>query len=322
MEHRKKPLLGSANGYSQLLILLGLLLVSEVLFSILGLLLAKICFGVDLMKETNLMNELNKAPVMNSLKLVQIFNALGLFIVPPILLAFLLTWKVGPYLYLKYKAQLSSFLLTVLIMFAAIPLINWLGSVNSMMKLPECLSGLEQWMKNAEEAAAKVTKAFLNMNSLTELAINFFIVALLPAFGEELLFRGALLRILKGLTKNGHAAIWISAVLFSAMHLQFYGFLPRLLMGAFFGYLVLWSGSLWLPVVAHLTNNGAAVLLAYFNSKEILNIDPDKIGTENNSSVLVVGSIVVVAFFAFRIRKQERQSLGHQAIQESNEFAN
>ena len=314
MEHGKKPILGPYNGYSQLLILLGLLLVSEVLFSILGLTLAKIFFHVDLMKATNLMNELDQPAVMDSLKLVQIFNAMGLFIVPPLVLAFLLSWKVGPFLYLRHKANPTSFLLTVLIMFAAIPLINWLGSLNALMKLPEALSGMERWMKNAEESAAKVTKAFLSMNSISELLINFFIVALLPAFGEELLFRGALFRILKKLTKNGHAAIWISALLFSAMHMQFYGFLPRLMMGVFFGYLVLWSGSLWLAIAAHLTNNGAAVLLAYCNTKDILKIDTDKIGTENNSAVLVVSSILVVVIIAFNIRRVEKRGAGHMSM--------
>jgi membrane protease YdiL (CAAX protease family) len=314
MEQGKKPLLGPYNGYSQLLILLGILLVSEVLFSILGLTLAKVFFHIDLMKETNLMNKLDKVPVMDSLKLVQVFNALGLFILPPFLLAFLFTWKVGPYLYLRHKASTISFLLTILIMFAAIPLINWMGSLNALMKLPEALSGIERWMKNAEEAGAKVTKAFLDMHSISELLVNFFIVALLPAFGEELLFRGALFRILKRLTQNGHAAIWISAILFSAMHMQFYGFLPRLMMGVFFGYLVLWSGSLWLPVTAHLTNNGAAVLMAYCNNKDILKINADKIGTENNSALIVVSSILVVTVIAFNIRRKERRRPGHMSM--------
>jgi membrane protease YdiL (CAAX protease family) len=306
MEHRKKPLLGNLNLFSQAIVLLGIVLVSMGLFSIAGIFLAKAFFGVDFLGHVDLMSQLNKPSVLNSLKLLQIFNAVGGFILPPLTFAFLIAWNAGKYLRLNRLPALNSLFAVLLIMFAAIPLINWLGEVNAMMKLPDALSGLEKWMKEAEENAAKFTKAFLRMNNITDFIVDLFIIAIIPAIGEELLFRGALLRILKNSTKNKHLAIWITAIVFSAIHMQFYGFIPRMLMGAYLGYLVTWSGSLWLAVFAHFINNGAVVIAAYFFKNDLLGIDPDKIGTGNNSSLLVCASIVVVFFLTFQVRRFER----------------
>ena len=104
--------------------------------------------------------------------------------------------------------------------------------------------GIEKWMKDAEESAAEITKAFLDVKTIPGLVFNVFMIAFLPAVGEELLFRGIIQRIFTDMTKSHHWGIWISAILFSAMHFQFYGFVPRVLLGALFGYLLVWSGSI------------------------------------------------------------------------------
>ncbi|MBM3913444.1 MAG: CPBP family intramembrane metalloprotease [Sphingomonadales bacterium] len=81
------------------------------------------------------------------------------------------------------------------------------------------------------------------------------VLALLPAFGEELVFRGSLQPILQQQLRNPHAGVWVSALLFSAIHGQWLGFVPRCLLGALFGYLVLWSGSVWPAMMGHFCNN-------------------------------------------------------------------
>ena len=87
-------------------------------------------------------------------------------------------------------------------------------------------------------------------------------VAMIPAIGEELLFRGVLQKqLIKGLG-NAHVAIILTAVIFSAFHLQFLGFFSRALLGMLFGYLYYWSKNMWYPILTHFTNNGLALLLA------------------------------------------------------------
>ena len=105
------------------------------------------------------------------------------------------------------------------------------------------------------------------MDGIGDLVVNLIIVALLAAVGEELLFRGSMQNIFLEWTKNKHAAVWITAVLFSALHAQFYGFLPRMLLGVVLGYLYIWSGSLWLSMLFHFLNNGLAVLFSYLIAK-------------------------------------------------------
>ena len=196
-------------------------------------------------------------------------------------------------------------------MFAALPLINEMVSVNEMMKLPEFLKGMEDWMKSAEEEAAKLTEVFMKMPTLSAFLFNLLMIALLPAIGEELLFRGRLQRLLKEWLKNIHVAIFISAFLFSALHMQFYGFLPRMFLGVLFGYLFYWSGSLWVPVCAHFINNGAAVIVAYLGQRGILGGDYENFGT-TDSAILILLSIFVTGCclcLIYRLKPGDRRIL-------------
>jgi uncharacterized protein len=117
--------------------------------------------------------------------------------------------------------------LVLVLSFAASPFINFIGGLNANMQFPDWLSGVENWMKNAEDKAAEITEAFLKVETVGGLAFNIFMIAFLPAIGEELLFRGVIQRIFTNWTRNYHWGIWISALLFSALHMQFYGFIPE-----------------------------------------------------------------------------------------------
>jgi len=125
---------------------------------------------------------------------------------------------------------------------------------------------------------AKLTELLLNVHTLATLVFNVFLIAVIPALGEELFFRGAVQGILRQ-KMNVKVAIWITAILFSAIHMQFYGFFPRMLLGAFFGYLLFWSENLWLPIVAHFTNNGIAIIFYYLKNNGYKVQDIDTIGT-------------------------------------------
>ncbi|HKR05068.1 MAG TPA: CPBP family intramembrane glutamic endopeptidase, partial [Bacteroidia bacterium] len=200
-----------------------------------------------------------------------------------------------------------SFLLVIIILFASMPFINWMVEINGYLKLPSSLASVEQWMKRSEDEAARLTEAFLAGTSITSLLSNIFIVALLPALGEELFFRGIMQKIFLQMTKNNHAAILITATIFSAIHLQFYGFLPRMVLGIFLGYLLVWSGSLWLPMLAHFINNAAAVVLTFLVQQNKIGFDPETVGTASDEKIMLLSSIAITFFLIYLIFRIERE---------------
>ena len=115
------------------------------------------------------------------------------------------------------------------------------------------------------------------------------VIAIIPAVGEELLFRGVIQKLFLKWNGKVHLSVWLTAFVFSAVHMQFLGFFPRLILGAVLGYMLVWSGSLWLPIVAHFTNNAFAVLLTYFIGMDKINPSVEKLGTEGGSVVLISG---------------------------------
>ena len=203
-----------------------------------------------------------------SLKWLQLLQTIGTFLLPPIFCAWLWSDDHRPFVWLRMNRGLSwqTALLAIIIMVCAIPGINLLADMNSRIHLPEGLASLEQTLRAQEDAAAALTERFLQADNLATMLLNVGLLALLPAFAEELSFRGTLQQIITNGQRpkaNSHLAIWLTAFVFSAIHFQFYGFVPRMLMGAMFGYVFVWTGSLWAPILMHFTNNGVAVVSYY-----------------------------------------------------------
>ena len=179
-------------------------------------------------------------------------------------------------------ASWQIFAIAIATMVCAIPAINLLADLNSrfldwLLANSDWSRGTIEWMKAREEEATVLTERFLQADSLGGLLVNIGLMALLPALAEEMSFRGVLQGVIgstsnnpnnptptlpsrEGGSRKTHVAIWVTAFIFSAIHVQFYGFVPRMLMGAMFGYVLAWTGSLWVPIVMHLTNNGIAVI--------------------------------------------------------------
>lgn len=150
-------------------------------------------------------------------------------------------------------------MICIVFFMVAFPLVNYLAEWNATWNLPTFLGN---WLEGKESQAEEITKLFLDMPNVGLLILNLIMIALLPAIGEELIFRGIMQRGLQKMM-NPHVAIWLAAILFSAVHMQFLGFVPRMLMGVAMGYLFFWSGNLWYPIIAHFTNNALAVGVAY-----------------------------------------------------------
>lgn len=295
--------------FPQLMFSAFVILVCFLVFMLLSLVIAVPLFGFDSMLSIPSLDDINSPEKLLVLKFFQVVQAIGLFIIPPLILGYLFYGKTTEYLYLNKSFNSSTLLLVLVLMFFAGPFINFIGELNNNMVFPEWLAGVEQWMKDAEENAAIITEAFLNVNTIPGLAFNIFMIAFLPAIGEELLFRGVIQRIFTNMTKNYHWGIWISAILFSALHMQFYGFVPRVLLGAIFGYLLVWSGSMWLPIVGHFLNNAIAVIGIYLINNELLSPKFEEIGTSSDSYYLAALSLGLIVVFMLMIK---RQNLGKQ----------
>lgn len=149
------------------------------------------------------------------------------------------------------------------------PLAEW----NMHIKFPEFLSGFERWAMQEEERLAQLTSAITDFKSTGDLLIGILVIALLPAIGEELVFRGMIQRELWRGTRNIHLAIWLSATIFSAIHMQFYGFIPRLFLGVLFGYLYYWSENLLIPIFSHFFNNAFAVVMLHLYHLDLTDVN-------------------------------------------------
>ncbi|MFL5765913.1 MAG: CPBP family intramembrane glutamic endopeptidase [Bacteroidia bacterium] len=237
----------------------------------------------------------------------QIVGVVILFIAPAFLFAGLWTKARIGYLGITTKPALSTLLIASLGILAAFPLINWLAGMNEQMHLPASMHGIEEWMKRSEEQAGKLTDVFTRGTSVGGLILNLFVVAFMAAFSEELFFRGILQKVLHECFKNKHVAVWLGAAFFSAFHMQFYGFIPRMLMGAYLGYLFLWSGSIWPGMMAHFVNNGIAVFIVWLTNRGAVSADVDKIGSESSQFVYVVCSALMVALSMIVIRRIEKK---------------
>ncbi|MFN4235144.1 MAG: lysostaphin resistance A-like protein [Bacteroidia bacterium] len=278
----------------QFIIFIGMALASVTLFSVIGFALLYPLFGINLLQTPDILSELELPHVLKAMKFLQLINAIGLFILPSLLFAFLIHKKGNDYLKWNKGSNLVLFLIVPLLMLASQPLINLSAEINKHLQLPDFLKQVEIWMQRSENNAEVITKAFLAGTDLNTYLFNLFLIAIIPAIGEELMFRGIIQRILNEWTKNIHLAIWISAILFSAMHLQFYGFLPRMLMGALFGYIFYWSGSLWIPILAHFINNALAVSLHFLMNNGFQIEFLEEIGTGNNAVFFVSCSIIIM----------------------------
>ncbi|WP_323755221.1 CPBP family intramembrane glutamic endopeptidase [Roseivirga sp.] len=175
-------------------------------------------------------------------------------------------------------------------------IIEW----NENIQLPEFMAGFERLARQMEDSMKETTEMFTTFDSFGTFLLAFVVVAILPGIGEELLFRGLLQNSLHRWSKNAHIAIWVSAFIFSAIHMQFYGLSPRMVLGALFGYLYVWSGNLWYPIIAHITNNGFALIVAYMYQAEVTEINPDEPDTVPGYAGIV--ALIVVSFLLFVFR--------------------
>ncbi|WP_428327746.1 lysostaphin resistance A-like protein [Mucilaginibacter sp.] len=228
----------------------------------------------------------------------------------PVFFAYVIARDPQDYIKPSFRFDWKLIVVIFVIMFASMPLIEYLSNINQKLMLPKSLSGLQKWIVDSEASAQKLMVVMLKMNGIADMIFDVLFIGLLTAIVEEFMFRGVLQTIFVRWTKNTHAAVWITAILFSAFHMEFLGFLPRLLLGAFFGYFVAWSGSIWTGVLAHFINNATDVIATYLIQHKVINIDPNNQHVFNYAGYLLSLLIVILLLFIYKkITARKEQSL-------------
>ncbi len=239
------------------------------------------------------------------MRIIAIVQDVLVFIVPALATALMVTRIPASLLCINKKLSLNTLALALLTMIAAVPALNIIITWNASIHLPESMSGIETWFRAMENNASGNIEYILGGNSIGDLIMSLLIVGIAAGFSEELLFRGVLQRLLPSGMSGHQSAVWIAAIIFSCFHFQFFGFIPRLLLGAYFGYLLLWSGCLWLPVVAHILNNSIYVVNNWIAAREGLTTVAPGAEMPNSlqSWLLIVLSVALTALGIYLTRR-------------------
>jgi membrane protease YdiL (CAAX protease family) len=279
----------------QVLIFIGLTLVIILIGNFIGAAIAVVLYGLQAVRDIAQLN-FTSPNVIKALWIMQIAGTTLPILATPVFFAFVIVKE--PLDYLKYRSRFPWLLILLVfgIMFFSSPLIEFLTNINQRMVLPHFLS----WMRDKEDEAQKLTEAMLQMNTFWDMIKDVLLIGLLTAIVEEFMFRGCLQTIFQRWTKNTHAAIWITAILFSAFHMQFFGFLPRLMLGVLFGYFVAWSGSVWTSVWAHFLNNATAVVATYLFEHKLTKTDPDDQHLFNYLSYIISLVVILILFSIYK----------------------
>lgn len=267
------------SGFAQI----SLLVLIFVFFSLLCIILQRVqislCAG---MKEQDI------------LRITILIQDLTLFILTPLVAQFLL-WKDSTTKTLQLTAPHLPVLLWGMAAIVSVsPLIDLLSIWNQGLHLPESMKAVEQWMINSEKAAEITTNQLLNTSNWGGFIMNILIIAIMAGIGEELLFRGVLQKILINWTRNTHLGILCAAIIFSAIHFQFFGFFPRMVLGMILGYLYVWSKSIWVPIIAHALNNALTVTFTPNTFNKGNEFIETVSGTQNNVWYALAGTIIFV----------------------------
>ena len=301
----------------KLLIGASLWFISFSLFSLIGIGIASAFTGLKFSDIQAMNPGIHSSTFTLGLKIIQLFEDIGMFVVPALFLPFIFFQK-GPASFIGFKSQstLLLMLLAILLILCIQPLISITGYLNEMVRLPGFLSGLEQEIRDMENKNQAMMQQFLNMHGPGDFIINIFIVAVLPAFAEELFFRGFVQRSLQHWMRNENLAVIFAALIFSFIHFEFYGFVPRFLLGLLMGYAYLWSGDLKIAMLIHFTNNFFDLSLSYFMKQDVKTSGAEPV-PGFPQILFLLSSMILLAFllYVFKMRAQAAQLIWYEGDQ-------
>lgn len=248
------------------MILLGLTLSCSIVVQLLVLILGVFSGGgiAELLDNGGDLSSFSDRPFFLYALLVS--SSFGTFLLPALVLQ-----KLEPYFNyfpVEDKRSWLSYAIAAALLFAFGPIMQLIGEANMTMTLPDSWNKIEVWMRTQEDSMAVLTERIVMVDRWELLLANIIVMAIMPAIAEEYYFRGSLMHMIQRLTKNYHLTVWISAIIFSAIHVQFFGFFPRMILGVFFGYMFVWTQNIWIPIVAHFVNNATVAVLAFVYTRQ------------------------------------------------------
>lgn len=295
-----KPLL-------KLLITFIAILAIGIIVYFIGILFSKLIFSMHLDDVNHLIYGRFEELSDWQLKVYQIFQTLGFFVLPGIFLLWIFSTPYENYFNVSLCIKPVAIVFTVLAFLASFPFINWIVKLNESIHLPAFLNDFETHLRTTEQSFTHISRRLTQSDTPFELFVGFIMIALLPAVGEEFIFRGIFQKISFEITRNTHVSIIITAVLFSAFHGQFFGFIPRFFLGIFLGYLMVWGKSIWLPVIGHFIFNSMGISLCYLYRHGYITISPVKLGIEGTFGPTVIISMVVIVISALIIYRSSQK---------------
>ncbi len=236
-----------------------------------------------------------------------LFQSICGFFFPALIFSDFFSDDTKAYLHTEQSVPISVVILAVLGVIFALPVINSIFYFTQQIPFPESMKSMELKIIELENQVQHLNEFILITDNYLTFLMNLLIVAVLAAVGEEFLFRGVLQNIFGKVFKNPHVVIWTVALIFSLVHFQFYGFFARILLGAYLGYLLYYSKSIWLPILAHFTNNAIGVISYYVIKDPKLVEEIDQIGVDSTLWVSLVSLILFSITFALLIRKCKSQ---------------
>lgn len=241
----------------------------------------------------------------HSMRMAQTIQTIFMFFLPSLAFAYFHEGNSKNYLKAGHFNNIVFLLAVVVLIIVIQPLVNTISYYNHQIILPDSLSSIEQWMKESEQSAERTVNLLFSDKSVSGLIFNLLVVAVMAGLAEEFFFRGCLQQIMQKIFSNKHVAIWVTAIIFSAVHFQFYGFFPRILLGALLGYLFLWSANIWVPVIVHTVHNGFNVVLSYiyYGTPEYEKLDNFSF---DQNIVLVLLSFVGSAFIIYFLYRKKQ----------------
>jgi membrane protease YdiL (CAAX protease family) len=245
---------------------------------------------------------------IHTMRIAMFIQSVCIFFIPSI--AFIYLCQENPNSYLgigkKQRNDIQLLVLCVILIVVIQPLITSISYYNQQLVLPESMASLQNWMRESEESAKKSFSLLFADKSISGFFLNLFILAVVAGIVEEFFFRGCLQQIVQRIVINQHLTIWITAIIFSAIHFQFYGFVSRLLLGALLGYIFVWSRNIWIPVLVHIAHNAINVLFAflYFGTEKYEQYENFSIS--ERWSIILPSLLISVSLLTLIYRKRHK----------------
>ena len=239
----------------------------------------------------------------------QFLSTILIFILPSISAAYFCSNKPAEFLQIKKNTDIKVILLSTIMLFLISPVIELTSNLNAKIHLPELLAPLADWMQKTEEHASEITEKTLSEKGFFALATNIFIIGIMAGVAEEFFFRGALMSIITKKIKNPHTVIWLVAIIFSIIHFQFSGFIPRMILGAFLGYLLLWTKNIWISVFIHALNNIMAIVgykTGLYNLSNDSTVLTRSSGNGNDLYITLIVAIIGLVLFFLCAKKMKK----------------